>query len=169
MTKTKSLIRYILAVVPVIAPAVLLSGCSKDEPRRAEGIQVPSGPRDDVTGSGNDNPSENGGEETETPETNGEDEVLRIVGDWEDAAGKISFHFEQDGSFEARVTRAMGFDVEGSGSIDGTFTYDDFKQWVWLSVNSDSGVYVVEYRCVIDGDKMSLFPMQGTGYTLWRK
>lgn len=169
MIKSKSIIGWFLAVGILLIPAVFLCGCSKDEPQRAEGIQVPSGPRDDVNGDGReDQPGEKDGD---NDSTGNNDDVGNsgIIGHWEDQSGKISFTFDDAGKFQARVTQGMGFVVTDSQDVYGTYIYDDFKRWIWLTVKTEAEIYVVEFKCVIDGDRMSLYPEHGNGYILWRK
>lgn len=133
-----------------------LTACS-DEPRRVSESEEPQG-REPGYYDRDRNPSDdadNAGE-SETGES-GTETVQGIEGFWINETTQISFIFAADGSFKARADRTIGFRSAVPDDFDGYYTYNQDKNFLWLNVNGDNEIYVLEFRCVTDGDKMTLY------------
>lgn len=98
--------------------------------------------------------SDNGGSQTGGDE-NGENgggevmEVSPIVGRWM-VVGTEEIHvFEADGRYTSPLL------------LVGSYTYDDLHRWLYLSIDDGVEVYVKEYKCILDGEKMTWYDLTG--------
>ena len=133
------------------ASVLLSGGCGSDSPERPDDIVTPDGPRHPGGNDGDENGSDSGEEEPDPEETS------KIFGKWRVQEGSGEIEFESNGNFSATDATALGFHSAEATSAHGTYTYDDFKQWLWLSVNGESEVYVLEYNCRIEDGHMTLY------------
>lgn len=132
-----------------------LNSCGKDEPSPLRESESATNRPPDYPGD-NESPDEDSlPEESESAQA--------IIGTWANDSEGLRFTFESDGSFTARVIRKLGFHVDGSGEVSGTYRYSDYYRFIWLSVQGEGEVYPLEFKCIIDGDIMELTGQSGTG------
>ena len=159
---------YVLALS--LAACLTLSGCSQDIPSVAEGVSVPSGPRDqEASEEPNDNSGETGGDD---PQGNGgsmQTDNTVLEGDWESADGNVSILFSDAGRFEARRWTGMGFRATTADTLEGEYYYDAFKKWLWLTVHDGGTIYSVDYKCLVDDSHLTLYGQTGKPVELWKK
>ena len=103
---------------------------------------------------GNDSAGGNGGGQT-GGDVNGENgggevvDVSPIVGRWM-VVGTEEIHvFEADGQYTSPLL------------LVGSYTYDDLHRWLYLSIDDGVEVYVKEYKCILDGEKMTWYDLAG--------
>lgn len=151
---------------PIIAAAVVFAlpfwGCGKDDPTPADGSEISNERQPDNGYEEPESPDNNGNQDDDSTDSDEDSDTRGITGTWSNSEG-IGFTFESDGNFTGIVTRKMGFKVSGTEEVDGTYTYDDFKQFLWLSTRGENEVYLVEFSCRISDDTMRLYGMSGTG------
>ena len=128
-----------------LAPMTFVSACSHDDP-------VPE----------HDDPHRpaNGEEGNEDPGDQPE-ETSPIVGIWSNTAGTDVRNFGADGTYHA--------DMPDGEMHDGTYKYDDFKHWLYLSLTTPTQIRMVEYSCRIDGDRMTLYDFDNNETILTRR
>lgn len=159
------------AIATVVLAALLLpvGSCTKDEPRRHEVVEPPTGPRNEDNG-GNDTP-ENGGETpgnggSDTPGNGGETpgKSSPIVGEWVGDESDVYFTFDDNFRFEGNL---------GNGEIRGRYEY--LKKFVtepaqlFLSIETENETRVVELRCRVEDDTMTLLDISGRKWVLTLK
>ena len=127
-----------------------LVSCNKDEP-----VKMPESEQNNDRNNGNSNqpedPSQDSDDESEQEEDN------EILGKWSNDTATIVFEFKENGTFTALGDKSLGFKTDGISNVDGLYTYSSFKKFLWLSVNGENNVYMLEYRCLIDGETMALY------------
>lgn len=168
MQSIKKLTAYILISLLTLAVG---AGCSKDEPRRAEGVTVPTGPRDEFT----DQDDSSDPDKDDDSSNNETVKNAEILGSWIDSNGSTIFNFNDDDTFTGTAVTGMGFNEEAGTPVEGIYTYDSFKTRLYLSVNGRNEqyevetVYTINFRCIVDGEKMTLYSFSGKEFILWRK
>ncbi len=76
-------------------------------------------------------------------------DVSPIVGRWM-VVGTEEIHvFEADGQYTSPLL------------LVGSYTYDDLHRWLYLSIDDGVEVYVKEYKCILDGEKMTWYDLAG--------
>lgn len=146
-----------------LAPVPLLCSCGHDEPT-AEHDNPHRPGNNDTPGNGNGNGSQSGDPENgEGGENSGDqpEEVSPIVGVWSTADGTEVRSFSTDGSYHV--------DMPGGETLDGSYAYDDFKRWLYLSLTTPTEIKSVEYRCIIEGDRMTLYDLASRETVLTRR
>lgn len=138
-----------------------LQSCAKDEPRRAVGSEE-SAERDPGYHTGEEN-----GKDDTTDNSDQEEDSL-ILGKWKNDSGTLLFTFASNGTFEGMADNTMGFHVSDTSNVSGIYTYDDVKTFLWLSVDGDHEIYVLEFRCIISDDTMTLYSLSGRKTVLKR-
>lgn len=149
----------------IISPLVIC--CSRSEPE-VERAPASHPSREDTTSDENQtNDSEN---QTDYDGGNEMDYTgdLRVVGIWQNAAKGVSFEFDVEGNFKARAGRDLGFNVSQISEVTGRYVYDDFKKFLWLSVQGDKEVYILEFKCIVDDNRMTLVTQWDTKVELER-
>lgn len=175
-----------LAGIPILILTGFVTGCQKAEPERAPGVEIPTGPRDDGYENNSDIGNDNGGLDTNGAETdnteNGEigggnsnsgteegdegdidrnNDYAAIAGDWGSADGATWFSFDSSRRFKAISTKKIGFKSDPGTEVRGTYTYESFKRHLWLSAEGENEIYNIEFRCIIEGNRMTLYGMTG--------
>ena len=153
--------------------AGMLSGCGEDTPERAEGVVVPGGKRDPDHGDQSEEPDNpNNPDNPDNPDNPGSEEAEEttpiIVGSWSATNGSVAISFDADGMFEATAWKGMGFHSTDEKRVSGTYTYDDFKRWLWLTIQNEHEIYMVDYKCVIAEKSMTLYPQTGQAIQLYK-
>jgi len=133
-----------------------LSSCTHadtDEPEKTSHRQD-----DDPSGSGQNNGNEqndgNGDNNGESTGCNDPIETSPIVGRWIMVDSGELHIFEDDGRYTSPP------------SLSGIYTYDDLHRWLYISIDDGTEVYVIEYRCLIDGNKMTWYDEDGSKHEL---
>lgn len=128
-----------------LAPMTFVSACSHDDP-------VPE----------HDDPHRpaNGEEENENPGDQTE-ETSPIVGTWSNSTGSDVRIFGADGTYHA--------DLPDGETHNGSYQYDDFKHWLYLSLSTPTAIRSVEYNCRINGDRMTLYDFDNNETILTRR
>lgn len=127
-----------------------LASCSKDEPEKVADSNDRGNSTGHVEGSDNSDKDDNDG-------SNDEDDIKEITGRWTNTSGSIVFNFETDGSFSAIGDKSVGFHVDTTSEVNGHYKYNSFKRFLWLSINGENEIYMVEFSCRIQGDEMTLY------------
>lgn len=130
----------IISVLAVIGGLVVTgnaAGCSRNEPT------------DDNKANHRQPTDPDTNEEPKIPE-----EQSPIVGDWMESATGLTHSFMPDGSYA--VT-----DSEGNIMLNGSYFYDAVTSMLRISTDDGTDARLTTYRCVIEGDRMTLYDMEG--------
>lgn len=161
----KSFITIFVSCLIIFNTQFLIS-CGKDEPRQAEGVTVPSGPRDpdnddnNNNGEGEGNDNENSNSDQEKEDENG------IEGEWNGVNNQLKLIFYKDGQFTAYNGSILGLHDDEKEIAEGSYRYEKLNQWLWLSIEAKKEVYILEYRCIADENNLTLYRMTGNGINL---
>lgn len=157
---------YIAAALFSLA---ICAACSKDEPQRAPGI-IHTGPRDEENAPGDEGNTSADNLPSDPPGSGDIDKKEGIIGEWFYASGEQAFVFHEDNYFTAVPSDGMGFGVHETYEAAGTYVYDEMKRHLWLSVEGfNKEVYFLEFRCLIEQNKMTLYTLAGKEFILWKK
>lgn len=157
-----------LALITLISGALLLQipSCGKDEPQPHEGIQTPTGPRDD--GNNDDAPEQDidnnddngGGNENGDPDK----EVSPIVGKWKGNKSDIYFTFDNNLRFAGNL---------GNGDMAGRYEYlkryESEAARLFLFIETQTEIKALELHCSIENNSMTLLDISGKKWVLTRK
>lgn len=180
----KEVFKGICSVMLVAMVALTFNGCATEEPQRAEGIIVPDGPRDPGNGNSpdhtpdqdnnndsqtDDNTPGNNGTGENQPDTDDAEDSPAIAGEWKHTGSEGLIFFDKEGQFIAYNCPAMGFHKAEEEYAEGTYTYSDFKNFLWITVQADETIYVLEFNCILSDNEMILYPMTGPSIKFIRK
>lgn len=102
------------------------------------------------SGSGDNGSGSNGGE---GESSDIDPDLLPIIGCWIDEGVTTRILFESDNMYTSYKVNHQG---EWIMTQHAHFDYSDLKRWLWINIETDEGVTQAGYRCVIDGNKMTL-------------
>lgn len=136
---------------------LLITSCSHDDPTPEEKSNHRPG-----EGSNGNEENGNGSSGEEKGETPGNtDQQPAIVGSWLDHASDETHTFWADCSYT--LTESGGETAE-----EGSYTYSDLKQHLYISIDNGSEAFVRDYRCVISDSSMTLTDATGNKKELTR-
>lgn len=176
---------YCTVAIALGSMIFLTPGCGEDEPSGGGTSHRPSGGGSGTPGQGageDPTPGEPGqGDQPGEPEN--PEAHSPIVGTWDSSDRERRLVFGADGQYSAYTKSRkeeeqdpdpeLHSDFEPQDESDfelqerGTYDYNDLKRWLWISLAEESGVRMVEYRCLIDAASMTLISTDGhrTAYT----
>lgn len=126
-----------------------MTSCGSDEPEVIEKKNHRPGESGETDSSeDNEDGSHTGGQPGENTEQS------PIVGSWADIKEGSRMIFTAEGSYES--TQQDGTLLES-----GEYTYDGFKQRLYISIDNGNEVTAKTYKCIIDGDIMTLNEKSG--------
>lgn len=127
-----------------------------------------SGDSDDSGNSGDiENPDDtDNSDDSENPE-NGD--ISPITGKWSSISDEQEFTFASDGTFYGIGSKNMGFRVNGTGEVSGTYSYNDDFRLLWLMIEESDMNYMLEFRCIIELNTMTLLVQSGKGSLTLKK
>lgn len=148
-----------LAITGCLSFGVTLGSCTHNDTDEPE--KTSHRPGNDSGGSGQNNGSSqnegNGNNNGGSQEGNGQIETSPIVGRWIMANSGEHHIFDADGKYTSPPL------------LNGVYTYDDLHRWLYISIDDGTEVYVIEYKCLIDGDEMTWYDEEGGTYELHKE
>lgn len=136
---------------------LLMTSCSHDDPTTEEKSNHRPG-----EGSNGNEENGNGSSGEEKGETPGNtDQQPAIVGSWLDRASDATHTFGADGSYTLT-------DSGRETAEEGSYTYSDLKQHLYISIDNGSEAFVRDYRCVISDNSMTMTDATGNKKELTR-
>lgn len=169
MTKSKLLTLLTIAVVAMMP----LTGCGSDEPEpEGNGSHRPSGgngiqqdenngqqtgtdPKDPTEPQNPDDPSQGNEDPSQSENPDNPADLSPIVGRWRDNSGNEEIEFLRNGLYNAYLPNSE------KPSQSNTYIYDDTSRFLSMTVNTAEMVYNLEYRCLIEGNNMTLITETG--------